>query len=121
MTLLYVMEIARQGICGFWHEPMIIAHHDTSINIYYTVHTYRLTGYQNMLSHLCIYVTVPTHSLQAARSYGYTLVSRSPGGCSILIPGGQLIRYKVLHLLEFDPVRKCMYVLYKITVVLVSH
>ena len=61
-------------------------------------------------THACAHMHTHTHT-QAARSYGYTLISRSPGRCVILTPNGKQIEYEVLHLLEFDPVRKCMSVI----------
>ena len=51
-----------------------------------------------------------TH-LQAARSYGYALVSRSPDRAVIFTPSLQLLNYDVLHILEFDSDRKCMSVI----------
>lgn len=48
---------------------------------------------------------------QAARSYGYALVSRSPGKVVISTPSHQLLTYDLLHVLEFDPERKCMSVI----------
>lgn len=46
--------------------------------------------------------------VQAARDYGYTLLSRSPHQCSLVLPDGTIVRYDVLHMLEFDSNRKCM-------------
>ena len=46
--------------------------------------------------------------MQAARSYGYVLVSRSPGRAVITTPANHLLSYDVLHVLEFDSERKCM-------------
>ena len=46
--------------------------------------------------------------LQAARDYGYTLLSRSPHQCCMSTPNGNVIKYEVLHMLEFDSNRKCM-------------
>lgn len=45
---------------------------------------------------------------QAARDYGYTLLSRSPRQCSLVIPGGEVVDYDILHMLDFDSNRKCM-------------
>ena len=45
---------------------------------------------------------------QAARDYGYTLLSRSPHQCSLSTPDGTIVEYDVLHMLEFDSNRKCM-------------
>lgn len=45
---------------------------------------------------------------QAARCYGYALVSRSPGKVVISTPSHKLLAYDVLHVLEFDSERKCM-------------
>ena len=50
---------------------------------------------------------------QAARSYGYALVSRSPGRAVITTPSHHLLVYDVLHVLEFDSERKCMSVIVK--------
>ena len=50
---------------------------------------------------LCVFV-------QAARDYGYTLLSRSPHKCSLVLPDGTIVKYDVLHMLEFDSNRKCM-------------
>ena len=59
---------------------------------------------------LSIVIFLSCH-MQAARAYGYTLVSRSPSHCTILTPGNQQITFEVLHVLEFDSNRKCMSVL----------
>ena len=50
---------------------------------------------------------------QAARSYGYALVSRSPGRAIVTTPTGGLLVYHTLHVLEFDSERKCMSVIVK--------
>ena len=51
--------------------------------------------------------------VQAARSYGYALVSRSPGQAVVTTPSGRLLIYHTLHVLEFDSERKCMSVIVK--------
>lgn len=48
---------------------------------------------------------------QAARDYGYTLLSRSPSHCSLSTPEGTVLEYDVLHTLDFDSNRKCMSIL----------
>lgn len=64
-----------------------------------------------LMQYTCILLLICTYFLQAARSYGYTLVSRQPGRCTIQIPSEESISYEVLHVLEFDPQRKCMSVI----------
>lgn len=49
--------------------------------------------------------------LQAARSYGYALVCRTPSEAIISTPSHRLLSYDVLHVLEFDSERKCMSVI----------
>lgn len=46
--------------------------------------------------------------LQAARDYGYTLLSRTPHQCSLATPEGEVVDYDILHTLHFDSNRKCM-------------
>lgn len=55
---------------------------------------------------ICMYY-VFDHT-QAARAYGYTLLSRSPNYCAVFTPEGEVLEYDVLHVLEFDSNRKCM-------------
>lgn len=50
-------------------------------------------------------------SLQAARKYGYVMLSRAPGKVTILTPHRGLVEYHVMHVLEFDSRRKCMSVI----------
>lgn len=49
--------------------------------------------------------------IQAARSYGYALVCRTPGEAIISTPSHHLLAYDILHVLEFDSERKCMSVI----------
>ena len=51
-----------------------------------------------------------THT-QAACSYGYALVCRTPGEAIISTPSHHLLAYDILHVLEFDSERKCMSVI----------
>ncbi|CAI8035915.1 Phospholipid-transporting ATPase ID [Geodia barretti] len=51
--------------------------------------------------------------VEAARSYGYALVARSPGRAVVTTPTGRLLVYHTLHVLEFDSERKCMSVVVK--------
>jgi magnesium-transporting ATPase (P-type) len=51
--------------------------------------------------------------LQAARSYGYTLLTRSPTYCAVFTPKEEVLEYDVLHVLEFDSERKCMSIVVK--------
>lgn len=52
---------------------------------------------------VCLYL-----SLQAARDYGYALLSRSPHQCSMTTPEGGVVEYDILHMLDFDSNRRCM-------------
>ena len=51
--------------------------------------------------------------MQAARAYGYALLTRSPSYCAIFTPKGEVLEYDVLHVLEFDSTRKCMSIIVK--------
>ena len=58
---------------------------------------------------VCIqFIKVFINGTQAARAYGYALLSRSPNYCAIFTPKGEVLEYDVLHVLEFDSNRKCM-------------
>ena len=55
----------------------------------------------------CFFVVL----FQAAKGYGYVLLSRSSREVTISTPHRGLVRYQVLHVLEFDSERKCMSVI----------
>ena len=46
--------------------------------------------------------------VEAAKAYGYVLLSRTPSAIKVQTPQGVSMEYELLHLLEFSPERKCM-------------
>lgn len=61
--------------------------------------------------HCIFYIQLFYTHIQAARSYGYALVCRTPGEAIISTPSHHLLAYDILHVLEFDSERKCMSVI----------
>ena len=49
--------------------------------------------------------------VEAARAYGYVLLSRSSSSIELKTPAGEVLEYDILDILEFSPERKCMSIL----------
>ncbi|XP_072529657.1 phospholipid-transporting ATPase VB [Salminus brasiliensis] len=46
--------------------------------------------------------------VHAAKAYGFTLLERTPDYVTVLLPSGKKLKFKVLDILTFDPIRRRM-------------